>query len=98
MPSNFKFVTLLRLSHSSAIASIRFFPDRLAMLANLCDHEYRINTEVLELPGGSFPICCLTLAIIYGDLSLLVGYREEEERLQNKDGRPAWFVGLAENR
>ena len=75
-----------------------FFPDRLAILANLCDYEYRINTEVLELPESSFSICCLTLAIVNGDMSLLGGYREEEERLQNKDGRSAWFMGLAENR
>ena len=75
-----------------------FFPDRLAILANLCDYEYRINTEVLELPNSSFSICCLTLAIVNGDMSLLGGYRDEEERLQNKDGRSAWFIGLAEDR
>ena len=31
-------------------------------------------------------------------MSLLGGNREEEERLQKKDGRSAWFMGLAENR
>ncbi len=75
-----------------------FFPDRLAILANLCDYEYRINTEVLELLNSSFTICCLTLAIINGDMSLLGGYRDEKEGLQNKDGRSAWFIGVAEDR
>ena len=75
-----------------------FFPDRLAILANLCDYEYRINTEALELPNSSFSICCLKLAIVNGDMSLLGGYRDEEEGLKNKDGRSAWFIGLAEDR
>ena len=75
-----------------------FFPDRLAILANLCDYDYRLNTEVLELPNSSFTICCLTLAIINGDMSLLGGYRDQKETLQNKDGRSAWFIGVAEDR
>ena len=75
-----------------------FFPDRLAILANLCDYDYRLNTEVLELPNSSFTICCLTLAIINGDMSLLGGYRDQKEALQNKDGRSAWFIGVAEDR
>ena len=74
------------------------FPDRLAILANLCDYECRINTEVLELPNGSFTLCSLTLAILNGDMSLLGGYRDEEEGLWNKDGRSAWFMDLAESR
>ena len=74
------------------------FPDRLAILANLCDYECRINTEVLELPNGSFTLCSLTLAILNGDMSLLGGYRHEEEGLRRKDGRSAWFMDLAESR
>lgn len=74
------------------------FPDRLAILANLCDYERRINTEVLELPNSSFTLCSLTLAILNGDMSLLAGYRDEEEKLRNKDGRSAWFMDLAESR
>ncbi len=97
MPLNVKSVTLLRLLRALAIASI-FFPDRLAILANLCDYDYRIDTEVLELPNSSFFICCLTLAIVNGDMLLLGGYRDEEEGLQNIDGRSAWFTGLAEDR
>ena len=75
-----------------------FFPDRLAILANLCDYEYRINTKVLELPNGSFTIYYLTLAIINGDMSLLGGYRDEKEGLQNKDGRSARLIDVAEDR
>ena len=74
------------------------FPDRLAILANLCDYECRINTEVLELPNCSFTLCSLTLAILNGDMSLLGGYRDEEKGLRNKDSRSAWFMDLAENR
>ena len=74
-----------------------YFPDRLAILANLCDYEYRINTKVLEFPNSSFTVCSLTLAVMNGDMSLLGGYRGEEEGLRDKDGRSAWFMGLAEN-
>ena len=74
------------------------FPDRLAILANLCDYEYRIKTEVLELPSISFSICCLTLAILNGDMSLLGGYREGMKMLRDKYGWIAWSIGLNENR
>lgn len=75
-----------------------YFPDRLAILANLCDYEYRINTEVLKLPNSSFTVCSLTLAVLNGDMSLLVGHRDEKEGLRNKDGRSAWILDLAQNR
>lgn len=75
-----------------------YFPDRLAILANLCDYEYRINTEVLKLPNSSFTVCSLTLAILNGDMSLLGGYSDEEEGLRNKTGRSAWILDVAENR
>lgn len=64
------------------------FPDRLAILANLCDYEYRIKTEVLELPNSSFSICSLTLAILNGDMSLLGGYRAGKKRLLDTEGWP----------
>ncbi|KAL9609191.1 MAG: hypothetical protein Q9167_006029 [Letrouitia subvulpina] len=56
------------------------FSDRLAILANLCNYEYRINTKVLELAGSSFSTCALTLAIINGDMSLLGGYEAQDNR------------------
>lgn len=76
-----------------------FFPDRLAILANLCDYECRINTKVLELSNSSFSICALTLAILNGDMSLLGGYRDDhkDQGLRNKDGKFAWFEGSAED-
>lgn len=64
------------------------FPDRLAILANLCDYEYRIKTEVLELPNSSFSICSLTLAILNGDMSLLGGYRAGKKWLLDTEGLP----------
>ena len=75
-----------------------FFPDRLAILANLCDYEYRLKPEVLQLPDSSFSICAHTLAILNGDMSLLDGYRIEEEGLRHKDRRSIWSMTLAENR
>ncbi|MCJ1454644.1 hypothetical protein MMC28_004997 [Mycoblastus sanguinarius] len=69
------------------------FPDRLAILANLCDYEYRIDTKVLELPHCSFSICALTLAILIGDMSLLARYRAQDERLRNVERE----LTLAEN-
>ena len=75
-----------------------FFPDRLAILANLCDYEYRLKPEVLELPNSSFSICAHTLAILNGDMSLLDGYRAEEEGLLHKDRKSTWSMTLAEGR
>ena len=72
------------------------FPDRLAILANLCDYDCRMNIEVLEQPDTSFSICALTLAILNGDMSLLGGYRDRGEGLRLEDGRSVWdedFVG-----
>ena len=45
--------------------------DRLAILANLCGYEIRLNTVNLETRFQSLSICLLTLAIVNGDLSLL---------------------------
>ena len=75
-----------------------FFPDRLAILANLCDYEYRIKPEVLELSKSSFSICVHTLAILNGDMSLLDGYIDEANRLRVKDAESDWDLILAEDR
>ena len=56
------------------------FPDRLAILANMCDYEIRIDTRVLEMPQYAFSTCVLTLAILNGDTSLLGRYRDPQER------------------
>ncbi|KAL9038205.1 MAG: hypothetical protein Q9214_005378 [Letrouitia sp. 1 TL-2023] len=59
------------------------FSDRLAILANLCNYEYRINSKVLWPAGSSFSICALTLAIVNGDMSLLGGYEAQDKRSIN---------------
>lgn len=46
-------------------------PDRLAIIANLCDYDLRINTQYVERHVASLATCIFTLAIINGDLSLL---------------------------
>ena len=59
------------------------FPDRLAILANLCSYECRIDTSVLEAPRSSFVTCALTQAILNGDMSLLGGYTDGKENSTN---------------
>jgi hypothetical protein len=85
-------VTFLDDRHNSV------FPDRLAILANLCNYEHRINTKVLTQPGYSFSTCVLTLAVLNGDMSLLVGYGDADDAARKQirdairagDGR-AWY-------
>lgn len=55
-----------------------FFPDRLSILANLCNDEYRIDSEVLKTPLYGFTTCAMTLAILNGDMSLLGGHEGED--------------------
>lgn len=53
-------------------------PDQLAILANLCHYPIRLNTTKLESDLFSLSTCILALAILNGDLSLLVGVTPEE--------------------
>ncbi|KAL8747273.1 MAG: hypothetical protein Q9190_000817 [Brigantiaea leucoxantha] len=74
------------------------FSDKIAILANLCNYDRRINTKVLESPNSSFTICALTLAIINGDMSLLGCHRAQagsssSERCDDSK----WRMFLAEN-
>ena len=55
------------------------FSDRLAILANLCNYNFRIDTKILDLPNSSFTVCAITLAILNGDMSLLGGYFEQSK-------------------
>ncbi len=50
------------------------FSDRLAILANLCNYEKRIDTMVMETGNYGLSTCALTLATLNGDTSLLGGY------------------------
>jgi Heterokaryon incompatibility protein (HET) len=46
--------------------------DRLAIVANLCDYEIRLDTIAVEKSFRSLAVCLFTLAFVNGDLSLLV--------------------------
>ena len=48
--------------------------DRLAIIANLCAYEKRINTTALEETTHGFSTAMLVLSLMNGDLSLLSGY------------------------
>lgn len=53
------------------------FSDRLAIIANICNYEVRIDSKVLEQTDSSFSACALTLAVLNGDMSLLAGCLEK---------------------
>ena len=72
-----------------------FFPDRLAILANICNYKHRITTKVLEEPWYSFSTCALTLAILNGDMSLLAGYGDAGEATRKVDRDLNWNFSLA---
>ncbi|KAL8896886.1 MAG: hypothetical protein Q9192_002850 [Flavoplaca navasiana] len=50
------------------------FSDRLAIVANLCSYDVRLNAKELEGRQRSFSTCVLALTLLNGDLSLLTGY------------------------
>lgn len=68
--------------------------DRLAILANICNFRLRLNTHSLiegEKKSGiqrSFSICYHILALLNGDISLLVGSKLSEERTLKALPRP----------
>ncbi|KAF4883654.1 hypothetical protein CGCF415_v015727 [Colletotrichum fructicola] len=60
--------------------------DRVAILANLCGYEQRLDTVELEKGGYGLSHCLLALALLNGDLSLLV-----PEMYKTPDGYPVSF-------
>lgn len=46
--------------------------DRMAIMANMCGYEYRLNSRTVAEQCGSLRIALLALSLINGDLSLLV--------------------------
>ena len=48
--------------------------DRLAIIANLCAYEKRLDTTALEATTHGFSTAILVLSLMNGDLSLLSGY------------------------
>ena len=75
-----------------------FFPDRLAILGNMCNYKRRIRTDILSLPAYGFSTCALVLAIVNGDMSLLVGYENEIQRARSKDSAGVLETEWARNR
>ncbi|KAL9034509.1 MAG: hypothetical protein Q9180_005365 [Flavoplaca navasiana] len=55
--------------------------DRLAIVANLCSYDVRLNAKELERRQRSFSTCVLALALLNGDLSLLTGYGSASDGL-----------------
>ena len=68
--------------------------DRLAILANICNYSTRLNTESIrqseEAPGGeqSFSICFAVLAILNGDMSLIISCKEKLEASEGLEESP----------
>jgi Heterokaryon incompatibility protein (HET) len=59
-------LSFLRQRENSVVA------DRLAIIANLCGYELRLDTSSLEKSESSLGVCVLALAIMNGDFSLLI--------------------------
>ena len=56
--------------------------DRLAIIANLCAYERRLDTTALEKTTHGFSTAILVLSLMNGDLSLLSGYGDSFIREQ----------------
>lgn len=52
-------------------------PDRLAILANLCDYPLRIDTTKVQHPRFSLSVAVFTMALLNGDLSIFAGIPEK---------------------
>lgn len=72
------------------------FSDRLAIMANICNYEVRIDSKVLQQADSSFSACALTLAVLNGDMSLLAGCLEratiqKDKRADCRSSRPLFY-------
>jgi hypothetical protein len=47
--------------------------DRLAIMANLCNYDIRLETRRLDSLGYGFSVCAMVLSVLNGDMSLLAG-------------------------
>ena len=74
-----------------------FLPDRLAILANLCNYERRINPVVFDSLQCGFSICALTLSILNGDMSLLAGYAINSTTAAEFQREKVWELEIARN-
>ena len=62
--------------------------DRLAILANLCNYEVRLDTVAIESNFRSLAICLFGLAYMNGDLSLLVPEVYQISKVKGESGYP----------
>ncbi len=72
------------------------FSDRLAIMANICNYEVRIDSKVLEQPDSSFSACAITLAVPNWDMSLLSGCLDKslvykEKGADCRSARPLFY-------
>lgn len=64
--------------------------DRLAIMANLCNFETRLDALELDELGFDFGICATVLAVINGDMSIMIGC--EDARATGKGGRKDFLL------
>ena len=57
--------------------------DKLAIVANLCDFNVRLNTIELEKTQTSLTTCVLALSLTNGDFSLLVPHMYQQPETRN---------------
>lgn len=58
--------------------------DRLGIMANLCQYSIRLDTIALDNAGFDFSLCALTLAVLNGDMSVLIGLVETQDGSSRK--------------
>ncbi|GIZ45763.1 hypothetical protein CKM354_000891600 [Cercospora kikuchii] len=64
--------------------------DRLAILANLCRYEIRLNIQAVDVLGFGFSICAYILAIMNGDFSIDAAFCDW--KVTAKTGRQEYLV------
>ncbi|PMD65191.1 uncharacterized protein K444DRAFT_608881 [Hyaloscypha bicolor E] len=57
-------------------------PDRLAIIANLCNYRKRLSTTALDELEFDFSVCLLTLALLNGDFSILRLWHEISHNIE----------------
>jgi hypothetical protein len=58
--------------------------DRLAILANLCEYDVRLDNRALDELGYGFSICAIVLAVLNGDFTLMAGIATHNAGLAGK--------------
>ncbi|KAI1389582.1 heterokaryon incompatibility protein-domain-containing protein [Hypoxylon trugodes] len=75
--------------------------DKLAIVANICNYDFRVNTSELDKTESRLGPCIMALALANGDFSLLVPqmYRTPEDIKfpSHDDSEFSWLHNLAQN-